>query len=137
VTGRKREVLVDTMGNLLRVHVHGANRSDSEGGIALLSRPREPFPRLAHLWVDQGYKRSLVDWVSAHRGWTVEVVGRPPGQHGFAVEPRRWVVERTLAWSGRSRRLSKDYEYWPSNSATFVYLASIQRLLQHAAPPAS
>jgi transposase len=125
------------MGNLLRVRVHAANRSDSAGGIALLSRLGEPFPRLAHLWVDQGYKRSFVDWVSTQLGWAVEVVGRLPGQHSFAVEPRRWVVERTLGWTGRCRRLSKDYEYWPVNSAAFVYLASIQRLVKHAAPPAS
>jgi putative transposase len=133
--GRKREVLVDTLGNLLRVHVHAANLSDSAGGIALLAGLENQFPRLAHLWVDQGYKRSFRDWVTEHRGGSVEVVGRPPGQRHFAVEPRRWVVERSLAWAGRSRRLSKDYEFWPRNCAAFFYLASIQRLLTHAAPP--
>jgi putative transposase len=137
VTGRKREVLVDTMGNLLRVLVHAANLSDSVGGIALLALLVGQFPRLALLWVDQGYKRSFVDWVAERLGWAVEIVGRPPGQHGFAVEPRRWVVERSLAWQGRGRRLSKDYEVWPLNSAAFVYLASIQRLVKHAAQPTS
>lgn len=125
------------MGNLLRVLVHAANRSDSAGGIALLTPLREQFPRLVHLWVDQGYKRSFVEWVTTHLSWAVEIVGRPPGQHGFAVEPRRWVVERTLAWEGRCRRLSKDYEVWEDNSATFLYLASIQRLVKHAAQPTS
>jgi len=125
------------MGNLLRVLVHAASGSDSAGGIALLTLLVGHFPRLAHLWVDQGYKRSFGEWVTEHLEWVVEVVGRPAGQHGFAVEPRRWVVERTLAWEGRCRRLSKDYEVWADNSATFLYLASIQRLAKHAAQPTS
>lgn len=122
---------MDTMGNLLRVLVHAASESDSVGGIALLALIIGVFPRLAKIWVDQGYKASFVDWVAQHLAAAVEIVGQVPGQVGFAVEPRRWVVERTLAWECRCRRLSKDYEYWEENSEAFVYLASIQRLLQH------
>lgn len=135
VTGRKRELLVDTMGNLLRALVHAADWSDSEGGIALLARAVGQFPRLAKLWTDQGYKQSFIDWVGKHLGWAVEVVGKPPGRVGFVVEPRRWVVERSHAWEGRCRRLSKDYEYWEENSAAYLYIASIQRLVKHAANP--
>ena len=131
--GRKREILVDTMGNLLRALVHPADWTDNESGIALLATIIGLFPRLAMLWVDQGYKAAFVAWVEQQLDWTVEVVGKTEGQTGFAVEPRRWAVERTFAWEGRCRRLSKDYEYWEENSAAFLYLASIQRLLKHVA----
>src|SRR5688500_18985947 len=121
------------MGNLLRARVHPADCTDNESGIALLATIIGLFPRLALLWVDQGYKTAFVEWAAQHLGWTVVVVRKAAGQQGFAVEPRRWVVERTLAWECRCRRLSKDYEYWEQNSAAFLYLASIQRLLKHAA----
>ena len=136
VLGRKREILVDTMGNLLRALVHPADWTDNESGIALLATIIGLFPRLLKLWVDQGYKTAFVEWVEHHFGWTVVVVGKTEGQTGFAVEPRRWVVERTLAWECRCRRLSKDYEHWEENSAAFLYLASIQRLLKHVVAPA-
>jgi putative transposase len=133
VLGRKRQVLVDTMGNLLRAEVHAADWSDTEGGIELLETIAGHFPRLGKLWADQGYKQSFVDWAEQHLGCAVEIVRKAEGQVGFAVEPRRWVVERTLAWENRCRRLSKDYEYWEENSAAYLYLASIQRLVKHAA----
>jgi len=136
VLGRKREILVDTMGNLLRALVHPADWTDNESGIALLATIIGLFPRLLKLWVDQGYKTAFVEWAEQQVGCTVEVVGKVAGQIGFAVEPRRWVVERSFAWEGRCRRLSKDYEYWEENSAAFLYLASIQRLLKHVVAPA-
>ena len=123
------------MGNLLRAEVHAADWSDNEGGIALMATISGVFPRLGKLWADQGYKLSFVEWVEHHLPCSVEIVGKAKGQVGFAVEPRRWVVERTLAWEGRCRRLSKDYEYWEENSAAFLYIASIQRLVKHAAAP--
>ena len=126
-------MLVDTTGNLLRGWVHAADWSDTEGGIELLGTIKGAFPRLEKLWADQGYKQSFVDWVELHLGCSVEIVRRAEGQVGFAVEPRRWVVERTLAWESRCRRLSKDYEYWEENSAAYLYLASIQRLAKNAA----
>jgi len=121
-------VLVDTLGHLLRALVHAADVSDSEGGQRLLQRAAGPFTRIQKLWVDQGYKASFVDGVSRHLGWTVEVTTRPPEATGFAVIPKRWIVERTLAWLTRNRRLSKDYEYWTVCSAAYLYLASIRLL---------
>jgi len=94
----------------------------------VLQRAGTTFESIRTLWVDQGYKASFVDWVNRHLGWTVAVTARPPGATGFAVIPKRWIVERTLAWLTRNRRLSKDYEYWEVCSAAYLYLASIRLL---------
>ncbi len=126
--------MVDTLGNLLRVLVHPADESENTGGIRVLSGLATVFVRLALVWVDQGYKATFVTWVQQQLGWRVEVVQRPAGQRGFAVQPRRWVVERSIATLTRPRRLSKDYEYWPTNSAAYMYLASIHLLLRRIAP---
>ena len=134
VRGRKRQVLVDTLGNLLRVWVPPADESDTAGGTRLLTGLAAVFGRLALLWVDQGYKATFVTWVQTHLGWRVEVVQKPAGQQGFAVQPKRWLVERSIAWLTRPRRLSKDYEYWEANSAAYLYLASIHLLLRRLAP---
>lgn len=123
------------MGNLLRAVVHAADWTENEGGIALMATIVGLFSRLALLWTDQGYQLTFSEWVQAHFACTVAVVRKPEGQKGFVVEPRRWIVERSLAWACRCRRLSKDYEYWEENSAAFLYLASIQRLVKHAAAP--
>lgn len=133
VNGRKRQILVDTLGNLLRAVVHPADVQDTEGGQLLLRGLGTVFTRLAKLWTDQGYKASFVAWVETHLGWSVEVVQKLPDQTTFVVLPRRWVVERTLAWLNRHRRLSKDYEVRPEYSATYLYLASIYLLTRRLA----
>jgi transposase len=121
-------VRVDTRGHLRRALVHAADVSESEGGQRLLQRAEGPFTRIQKLWVDQGDTARFVDWVGRHLGGTVEVTTRPPEATGFAVSPKRWVVERTLAWLTRNRRLSKDDEYWEVYSAAYLYLASIRLL---------
>jgi putative transposase len=95
---------------LLVVVIHAANIQESDGAKLVLRRALGRFPRLCHVWVDQGYKPHLVEWARAVGGWVVEIVARPKDQIGFAVVPRRWVVERTFAWLARFRRLSKDYK---------------------------
>ncbi len=135
MTGRKRHVLVDTLGLLLVVVVHAASAQDSEGAKLVLRRALGRFPRLARIWADQGYKAHLVAWAKAVGGWAVELVARPPGQRGFAVLPKRWIVERTFAWLGRSRRLSKDYEALPETSEAWVQIAMIHLMLKRLAPP--
>jgi putative transposase len=116
------------------VRVHPADESDNDGGIQLLAGLAAVFVRLALVWVDQGYQATFVTWVQTHLGWRVEVVPKPADQHGFVAQPKRWLVERSIAWLTRPRRLSKDYEYWEANSATYVYLASIHLLLRRLAP---
>jgi len=145
INGRKRHILVDTLGLLLKVVVHAATIQDRVGAKLVLEGLRQCFPRLKHLWTDQGYTGPLLDWIAEHLGWSVEVVERSP-RRGWIVTPeqgleyvtlpkhfeqlpRRWVVERTFAWIGRQRRLSKDYERLPTTSEAFIYLASIRLLL--------
>ena len=134
MTGRKRHILVDTVGLLLAVAVHAANIQDSEGAKLVLRRARGRFPRLRLIWADQGYKAHFVAWAEAATGWVVELVARPAGQQGFQVLPRRWVVERTFAWLGRSRRLSKDYEALPATSEAWIQVAMIHLMLKRLAP---
>lgn len=130
-------MLVDTLGNLLRVVVRPAHESDRAGAKHVLHAIQATFPRLTKVWADQSY--SGADFqaeVQATTGVTVEVVEKPKDQLGFAVVPKRWVVERTLAWTGRARRLSKDYERDPRRTEAFIYLASIHRFLKTLAPSA-
>jgi putative transposase len=120
---------------LLIVVVHAANIQESDGAKLVLRRACGIFPRLRHIWVDQGYKAHLLVWAQAVGGWVVEIVARPKEQKGFAVLPRRWVVERTFAWIGRCRRLSKDYEALPETHEAWVHLAMIHLMLKRLAPP--
>jgi putative transposase len=130
VAGRKRTLLVDTNGLVLRVLVHSADIQDSEGAEWLLANFRSDFPELKLIWVDSGYKDWLLDDAKTYYAITLEQVTKPEGQVGFAVQPRRWVVERTFAWLGRGRRLSKDYERLPENSESVVYIGSIRLMLR-------
>src|SRR3990172_9290808 len=123
VKGRKRHILVDTQGLLLKAVVQPADMQDRDGGRLLVeSLKLEDWPRLKKLWADAGYRGSFEHWVSDHTGWSVEIVEKPLGG-GFQVLPRRWVVERTFAWLGKFRRLSKDYEALPQSEETWIYLA--------------
>ncbi len=134
MTGRKRHLLVDTLGLLLVVVVHAANVQDSEGAKLVLGRALGRFPRLRLIWADQGYKAHFVEWARAVTGWAVELVARPAGAKGFQVLPRRWVVERTFAWLGRSRRLSKDDAGLPATHEAWVHVAMIHLMLKRLAP---
>jgi transposase len=131
---------------LLKVRVHPAHETEAAGGQALLAGLAQVFLRLALIWVDGGYKRRFAEWVEQEVGWRVEVVQHPhagrrsvwvgPGQEppalptGFRVLMRRWVVERTFAWLGRNRRLSKDYEALPASEEAWIYAASVRLLLR-------
>jgi putative transposase len=122
---------VDTLGNLLEVVVLAANCSDVAGAKAVLTKvERQIALRLFKLWADQGYQGELSDWLHEQFQIQLDIVMAQPGQIGFAVQPRRWVVERTFAWLGKFRRLSKDYERCPLTSEATIYLASISTLLK-------
>ena len=136
VKGRKRHILVDTMGNLLKVMVTIANVNDGKAAIALLDQlPEVLFKRLKRLWADGGYRGDFVDWVcQKFKKIIVDITLRSDDQKGFEVIPFRWVVERAFAWLGGYRRLSKDYEFFTQHSESMIYLASIHRLLRRLAP---
>ena len=127
INGRKRHILVDTLGLLLMVVVHAANVQDYDGAKFVLNKVRFRLPRLKLIWADSIYTHG-VDWVRTQCRWVLEIVKRPAGIKGFQVLPRRWVVERTFGWLGRNRRLSKDYERLPESSETWVY-AGMTRLM--------
>jgi putative transposase len=150
VNGRKRHLLVDTLGLICKVCV-AADVGDRDGAAQLLrSLDRRRLPRLRHGWVDGGYRGPFLDWAQQRRGISFQVVSRgdggrqprwlPPGAtppivSPFAVVPRRWVVERTFAWRGRFRCLSKDYEYLTVTSEAVIYLAMTRLLLRRLTRP--
>jgi putative transposase len=153
VTSRKRHLLVDTQGLVLKAKIHAANIMDWDGIKMLLERAEVEFPRLKHLWLDAGNrgKNKGKDWVEKTLGWSVDLVerARKPAlkevlmtwtrewaregvkvdweqlmpPKGFQVLPRRWVVERTFSWTNQNRRMSKDYERLPESSEAFIYVA--------------
>ncbi len=149
ISGRKRHVLVDTNGLILDVLVHPANITDRQGAKLLLAPLKEVLPRLSLIWADSGYAGKLEDWVTNTLGWTLEIVKRPfegvryvwvpqgvePPEvpRGFVVVKRRWVVERTFGWLGRSRRLSKDYEHLSESEENWIYTAMIRIMLARLA----
>jgi putative transposase len=163
VKGRKRHLLVDTQGLVLKAKVHSAKVMDYEVIKTLLREADETFPRLRHLWLDAGYRGEDKggDWVKKTFGWSVEIIERqrkpapkevltawarewakegvavdwetfmPP--KGFQVLPRRWVVERTIAWIDHNRRMSKDYERLPESGEAFIYVAMSRLMLRRLA----
>jgi putative transposase len=131
VKGRKRHIVVDTIGCLLVVYVHAANVYDGKAAREILTRLFVLLQSVKHIWADCGYMgKELFNWVLSEFNCTLEIVKRQKRKKGFHVLPRRWVVERTFAWLGRSRRLSKDYEREPRSSESQVYLASSCLLLR-------
>jgi len=133
VNGRKRHILVDTLGLLLMVVVHAANLQDRDGARTVFEKVKGKFARLQLIWADGGYAGKLVDWVKDVCGWVLTIVKRPEGMTGFQVLPRRWVVERTFAWLGRYRRLSKDYEASPETSEAMIYAAMTHLMVRRLA----
>ena len=131
VTGRKRHILVDTLGLLLNVVVHPANLQDRDGvGLVLDRRTRRLFPFVECIFADAGYQGPRVAQAAASTGrWVVEIVKRNE-LHKFVVLPKRWIVERTLAWISRNRRLARDFERYARSVAALVRLAMIRLMLR-------
>lgn len=132
--GRKRHLVVDTLGLLLAVVVHAANLQDRDGARLVFAKLKGRFSRLQLVWADGGYAGQLVEWVRSFGGWVLQIVKRSDKPTGFVVLPRRWVVERTFAWLGRCRRLSKDYEALPQSSENWIHIAMIQLMLRRLRP---
>ena len=153
IWGRKRHVLVDTQGNLLVVKVTGAHCSDQQGAKTLLEPVKELFPKIKLLWRDSHYGGTLIGWLKEHLGWIIVIVRRlkapergllvPEGTEveweklfpsGFRPLPRRWVIERSIAWITRWRRLARDHEGLPQSSEAFIKLSASYRMLTKLAP---
>ncbi len=161
LSGRKRHILVDTTGLLLKVVVHEANIQDRQGVPLLLEPIKGLFPRMKKVWVDQVYTGKGREWIKEQMGWEVEIVRhswpargewvphgdlsdlsivwftyeriKPEPKIFRGVLPRRWVVERTFAWMGRYHRMSKDYEYLTRSSESMVHLTMIRLMLRRLA----
>ena len=130
VQGRKRHVMVDTDGRLLCVQVHPASVQDRDGAVPLLQASRCRFPFVERVFADAAYAG---DRVAHATSIAVEIVRKPADQKGFAVHPRRWVVERCFAWLGRNRRLAKDFEATIGSAVAFIYAASAMLLIRRLA----
>jgi putative transposase len=134
VKGRKRHLLVDTLGLVMAVVVTAASCSDPAGARLLVRRLGGAGKKLRLIWVDGAYRGQLVAWVLTHFWFRIQPVLRSDSQKGFVVLPRRWIVERTWAWLNQYRRLSKDYEVLPASSEAMIYIAMIRLMLRRLAP---
>ena len=130
VVGRKRHALVDTDGRALVLFPHPASIQDRDGAGPLLRASRRPFPFIEKVFADAGYQGPRVAQASSI---AVEIVRKLPGQVGFVVQPRRWVVERFFAWINRNRRLWRDAEATIASATAFLYAASVMILLRRIA----
>ena len=133
VNGRKRHLLVDTLGLLLAVLVTSAALSDPAGARLLLRRLGGACKKLRRIWVDGTYRGHLLEWVILHCRFRLQPVLRSDEQKGFVVLPRRWVVERTFAWLTQCRRLGKDYEVLPCSSEAMIYIAMTRLMVRRLA----
>ncbi len=149
IWGRKRNLLVDSQGDLMEVKVTAASASDLSAGKKLLLLLRGRFPRLSLIWGDSHYGGQFLEWVKEQFGWDVQTtrsLGTPshpntikpkptskPSKKGFLLEPRRWVVERSIAWITRWRRLCRDHEGLPESSEAFIKLSASRRMLSYLA----
>lgn len=135
VNGRKRHIVVDTMGTVISVRVHAANIPDQEGAEYALRALLTECPRLARILADRGYRgEELADWVAEFLpGVILDIVSVPKDQRGFVVQKFRWIVERTFAILGRHRRLAKDFEALAQTGETFISMAMAHLLLKRLA----
>ena len=134
IKGRKRHIVTDTSGNLLTGHVHPADIQDRDGGVTVIADAQSAYPTLDLLFADGGYAGDkLCAAMLRIDGPEIEIVRRSDHAKGFVVIARRWVVERTLAWLGRCRRLAKDWEKTIASSEAWMLVASIRRTSRHVA----
>jgi transposase len=134
IKGRKRHIVTDTTGLLVGLEIHSAGIQDRDGAPGVLKAVGARYPMLRHIFADGGYAGpKLREALKAIGRWTVQIVKRSDTAHGFEVLPRRWVVERTLAWLGRCRRLSKDWEKSIASAKAWVTIAHIRRVIRFLA----
>jgi putative transposase len=135
IKGRKRHLLVDTLGLLMSIVVTAASVQERDGARLVFESLNGSCKKLRRLWVDGGYRGApLATWVALRFRFVLQVVLRNEEQTGFAVLPRRWVVERTFGWFNLNRRLSKDYEVLTDNSEAMIYIAMTRLMLRRLKP---
>jgi putative transposase len=135
VGGRKRHVLVDTLGLIWGLAVPAAAPIDWDGAVEVFKRVGRRMPRLAKVLADKADRAAaLAAWIEGHCRWRLETTGKRPGQTKFEPVKWRWIVERTFGWFGRYRRLSKDYEHNPKSSEAWIYIAMIHRMSRFSLP---
>ncbi len=134
INGRKRQLWVDIRGNVCVIWVHAADLADRDALVLMLDQFLDRFPRVVVLLVDAGYRAEGLAELEREYGIAIRVVEKPANQKGFVVQKRRWIVERSIGWWGRYRRLVRDYEGLPQSSESWLHLASIGRLLQRLFP---
>jgi len=133
IKGRKRHIVTDTLGNMLEGVVHGAGVQDRDGAPGLIERCCETYPTLTKLFADGGYAGKKLEAAVAHiERLAIEIIRRSDAT-GFVILPRRWVVERTLAWLNRCRRLTKDWEASVASSEAWMVISSIRRMTRRIA----
>jgi transposase len=131
INGRKRHIVTDTGGLLVGTEVHSADIQDRDGAVLVIDAIHQLFPWLRHLFADSVYNGpNLRDALANFGNWTIGIVKRAAEAAGFKLPPRRWVVERTLAWLNRNRRLAKDFEASIASAKAWVYIASVQLLIR-------
>ena len=145
ISGRKRHLLVDTEGLVIGVAVHEASIADRDGAKLLLEKIGDRLARMEKVWADRSYNGKIGEWIKERLGWTLEIVKpprrwvrvpaneEPPLWTGFTVLPRRWVIERTIAWILRNRRMSRDYEFLAQTTEALVYVAMIRLMVRRLA----
>ena len=134
MSGRKRHIVGDTMGLLLAAVIHAANIQNRDGARVVLAKLLGRFPRLQIIWAGRSLRGPVGGAGLGHRRMGADCGAPQPGSHRFEVLPRRWVVERTLAWLSQCRRLSKDYEELPETGETWVYIAMVHLMLKRLKP---
>jgi putative transposase len=135
VKGRKRHIVVDTLGLLIAVVVTAASVQDYHGAKPVLETIRGRCPRLKIVWADGIYEKQwLIEWVRSECGWELQIIKRSDREKGFKLLPKRWVVERTFAWLGRYHRLSKDYEKLTETSEAMIQMAMIHIMVRRLEP---
>jgi transposase len=150
ISGRKRHLLVDTEGLVIGGVVHEASIADRDGAKLLLEKVGDRLVRMEKVWADRGYNGKIGEWIKEHLGWTLEIVKparrwvrvptneEPPAYPaGFIVLPRRWVIERTIAWIMRNRRMSRDYEFLAETTEALIYVAMIRLMHRRLAKAVS
>ena len=132
--GRRRHLVVDVLGMIVAVAVLSGQIQDRDGARVVVGQVAQENKGVTHIWADSAYRGKLLHWAKRRHNISLEIVSKKPGQVGFEVQPKRWIVERTFGWLNRYRRLSKDYERNTDSSVAHIHVAMARVMLRRLAP---